>query len=155
MTSSGTTSDILREHNIAALPTDHAGMAVLPFELCRHLVAREPVGRVAFIMAGETVIFPVNHVVDGLAVAFRTTGGSKLTAAHEAALVTFEVDGYDETTRDGWSVVVSGRAEAVTDPATLQRLEDTGLHGWTSSTEPSQWVLIHPNSMTGRAIIRR
>ena len=53
-------------------PTDHAGLEILPFDECLRLLASVPVGRVGFVADGEVVILPVNHVVDGQDVIFRT-----------------------------------------------------------------------------------
>src|SRR5262249_41548951 len=77
---------------------------------------------------GELVILPVNHVVDGPNVAFRTAHGSKLAAADGQNLATFEADHYNEQTQSGWSVVVTGRAEVVEAEADVQRLTRRGLH---------------------------
>jgi uncharacterized protein len=111
-------------------PTDHAGLEMLPFDDCLRLLASVPVSRVGFIADGELVILPVNHVVDGHDVAFRTARGSKLSAAKGQNLATFEVDHYNEQTRSGWSVVVTGRAEVVDAEADVQRLARRGLHPW-------------------------
>ena len=56
--------------------TDHAGLEILPFEVCLRLLASVPVGRVGFFADGEVLILPVNHVVDGQDVVFRTGRGS-------------------------------------------------------------------------------
>ena len=101
---------------------DHAGLEILPFEECLRLLASVPVGRVGFIADGELVILPVNHVVDGQNVAFRTAHGSKLSAAEGQNVATFEADHYNDQTHSGWSVVVTGRAEVVEADADVQRL---------------------------------
>ena len=102
-------------------------MEILPFDECLRLLASVPVGRVGFIADGELVMLPVNHVVDGHDVAFRTARGSKLSAAEGQNLATFEADHYNEQIRSGWSVVVTGRAEIVDAEADVQRLVRRGL----------------------------
>jgi uncharacterized protein len=131
-------------------PTDHAGLEILPFDECLRLLASVPVGRVGFIADGELVILPVNHVIDGHSVAFRTAYGSKLSAAEGQHLATFEADHYDEQTRSGWSVVVTGRAEAVDAEAEVQRLTHCGLHPWVTAVQHPFWIRIRPTSITGR-----
>ena len=87
-------------------PTDHAGLEVLPFETCLELLGSVPVGRIGFFTDGELVILPVNHLVDGQDVVFRTAAGSKLSAAENGDLVVFEADSYETwTVPDGasWS----------------------------------------------------
>jgi nitroimidazol reductase NimA-like FMN-containing flavoprotein (pyridoxamine 5'-phosphate oxidase superfamily) len=130
--------------------TDHAGLEILPFEVCLRLLASVPVGRVGFFADGEVLILPVNHVVDGQDVVFRTGRGSKLSAAGGQHLVTFEADEYDEQTRSGWSVVVTCRAEVVYEEAEVERLNRCGLHPWASAVEHPFWIRIRPTAVSGR-----
>jgi len=131
---------------------DHAGLEILPFDVCLRLLASVPVGRVGFFSDGEMVILPVNHVVDGQDPVFRTARGSKLSAAECQNLVTFEADEYDEQTRSGWSVLVTGRAEAVYEEAEVERLDGLGLHPWVTATEHPFWIRIRANAVSGRQI---
>lgn len=132
--------------------TDHAGLEVLPVDQCRRLLASVPVGRVGFIADGELVILPVNHVVDGHDVVFRTAWGLKLAATEGQNLVTFEADHYNEQARSGWSVVVTGRAEVVEAEADVQRLARRGLHPWATAGQRPFWIRIRPTSVSGRQI---
>lgn len=131
-------------------PTDHSGLEVLPFDVCLQVLASVPVGRVGFFADGEVVILPVNHLLDGQDVVFRTARGAKLSAAEGQNLVAFEVDDYDEQTRSAWSVVVTGRAEVVYEEAEIQRLNRCGLHPWASAVERPFWIRIRPTSVSGR-----
>ena len=67
------------------------------------------VGRLAVVGGDGPEIFPVNFVVDHGSVVFRTAAGSKLAMAR-GHRVAFEADGYTETTREAWSVVLKGMA---------------------------------------------
>jgi len=131
-------------------PTDHAGLETLPFDLCLRLLTSVPIGRVGFYADGEVVLLPVNHAMDGQDVVFRTAGGSKLTAAEEQDLVSFEADDYDLQTRSGWSVLVTGRAMVVYDEAEVKRLNRLNLHPWATTVDHPFWVRIRPTSVTGR-----
>lgn len=131
-------------------PTDHAGLEILPFDVCLKLLATVPVGRVSFLADGEIVVLPVNHVVDGQDPVFRTARGSKLSAAEGQDLVAFEADSYDERTQSGWSVLVNGRAQAVYEEAEIRRLSRLGLHPWVTAVDRPFWVRIRPTSITGR-----
>ena len=71
-------------------------------------------GRVGISVHGTPLVFPVNYVLDGEAIVFRTGAGSKLAAA-ERGPVCFEVDGVDREHHSGWSVLVGGRLEEVTE----------------------------------------
>ena len=132
-------------------PTDHAGLEILPFDVCLRLLASVPVGRVGFFADGEIVILPVNYVVDGQDMVFRTARGSKLSAAEGRDLVTFEADEYNEQTRSGWSVVVTGRAEVIYEDAEIQRLSRLGLHPWVTAADHPFWIRIRANAVSGRA----
>ena len=131
-------------------PTDHAGLEILPFDECLYRLASVAVGRVGFIADGEMVILPVNHVIDGQDPVFRTAGGSKLSAAEGQGLVCFEADHYDERTRTGWSVVVTGRAEVVYAEAEVERLNRVDLRPWVTAVERPFWIRIRATSVSGR-----
>lgn len=135
---------------MAGHATDHAGLETLPFDACLRLLASVPVGRVGFAMEGEIVILPVNHVVDGQDVVFRTAAGSKLSAAEGQDHVAFEADSYDPEDRTGWSVLVTGQAEIIYDDAEIERLAGLGLRPWVTAVERPFWIRIRPTSVTGR-----
>ena len=129
---------------------DHAGLETLPLEVCLRLLESVPVGRVSFCTDGEVVTLPVNHVVDGQDVVFRTDRGSKLSAADRQDHVAFEADDYDLRTRTGWSVLVKGRAEVVREDSEIQRLSRLGLYPWVTAVDRPFWIRIRPTSVTGR-----
>jgi uncharacterized protein len=141
---------VLVDSHTQRYPIDHAGLEILPFGECLRLLASVPVGRVGFLADGELVILPVNHVVDGQDVVFRTGYGSKLSAAGGEGLAAFEADHYDEQTRSGWSILVTGRAEVVLDEAEVQRLGHLGLHPWVTAVQRPFWIRIRPTSVSGR-----
>lgn len=132
---------------------DWTGLEVLPFEECMELVASVPVGRIAMIDRGEIAVLPVNHTVHDGRVAFRSAAGAKLDAGIMQHLVTFEVDHYDEETRTGWSVIIKGRADLVTDDDDLAALKQSGVRPWSSPTQRNVWVTLHANHVSGRRIL--
>src|SRR6516225_5180684 len=111
-------------------PTDHAGLEILSFGDCLRLLDSVPVGRIGFFADGEIVILPVNYLVDGQDVVFRTGAGSKLSSISNKNLVGFEADSFDARTRSGWSVVISGFTEIVESRAEIRRFSDLGLDAW-------------------------
>lgn len=138
---------------MAAQTTDRSGMEVLDLDECMELLASVPIGRVAMIDSGEIAVLPVNHVVQDGRVCFRTAPGAKLDAGIMQHVATFEADDYDATTGTGWSVVVKGRADLVTDPDELERLRESGVRPWSNPTFRTNWVTMHPSSVTGRRIV--
>lgn len=135
--------------------TDHRGLRVLNLEECLDLLRENPVGRVGFVHDGEIVILPVNHVVQGTQVLFRTTWGSKLQSAEDEARVGFQVDHYDTATRTGWSVLVQGSAEVVYNNDECQLLDALAPEPWLHLGEEAFWVRILAVQISGREIVVR
>ena len=125
-------------------------LELLPPAECWRLVEGARVGRVGLVVDGEPVILPVNHAVHERTVVFRTAGGTKLSTMTSWPTVSFEVDGTADE-RLGWSVLVSGRAERVTDPTAVRALERLGLEPWAPGPK-LHWVRIVPRRVTGRRI---
>lgn len=142
-----------RQHTDEIAVTDWSGLEVLDLATSLELLASVPVGRVAMIDRGELFIAPVNHVVVGRGIAFRSGIGAKLDAGVMRHLVSFEADDYDVDARTGWSVVVKGRAELVTDPEAVAALEERGVMPWSSPDVRTHWVVVHPAAVTGRRIL--
>lgn len=115
---------------------------------CFELLAREQLGRVAFVDDLGPVVLPVNFVLDRHMVVFRTDEGAKLDASR-GSRVAFEVDGTDPAVRSTWSVVVRGEAVEVTDPAELERLRELPLCPWAPGAK-TRYVRILPAVLTGR-----
>jgi nitroimidazol reductase NimA-like FMN-containing flavoprotein (pyridoxamine 5'-phosphate oxidase superfamily) len=131
-------------------------LEVLSTEACERLLEQSQIGRLAVQSGGAPEVFPVNYAVDEGAVVFRTDDGLKLTLA-ERADVTFEVDGIDAEAREGWSVVIKGRAEEVTvydRPALRERVSSLLLFPWAEG-DKSHWVRIVPRQISGRRISHR
>src|ERR1700677_2914932 len=77
--------------------SDAAGIyETLSVDECLELLKAHQFGRVAVVIDGQPIIFPVNYAIDGDAVVFRTDPGSKLSGA-AMGRVAFEVDGVDES----------------------------------------------------------
>lgn len=134
----------------AGNPTDRRGLRVLDVDTCLRRLRSAPLGRIAFVRDGAPVILPVNHVVDGTTIAFRTTWGSKQLIAEGARQVAFEVDGIDAGRRCGWSVLVRGTAGRVYDEASVDRYERLPLRWWTPPPPDPVWIAIRPDEITGR-----
>ena len=114
------------------------------------------VGRIAFSVPGSRAsIRPVNYAFDEptQSVVFRSALGSRLLAALSSGPATFEIDGGDPVERTGWSVIIAGQGEEVTDPAEIERLEAFELEPWAPGLK-THWVRIRATSVSGRRIVR-
>jgi nitroimidazol reductase NimA-like FMN-containing flavoprotein (pyridoxamine 5'-phosphate oxidase superfamily) len=118
---------------------------------CFELLAREHLGRVAFVDDRGPIVIPVNFILDRHMVLFRTDAGTKLDAACRGSRVAFEVDGTDAAAHTGWNVLVRGEAVEVTDPAELARLRKLPLDPWAPGAK-THYVRILPAVLTGRRI---
>jgi hypothetical protein len=130
---------------------DRFGLEVLAEDECLCQLRTTTVGRLGVVEGGAVLIFPVNFVVADRTVLVRTAPGAKLEAARRSP-VTLEVDDFDPDTKTGWSVMVRGRAEEITDfdaPA-VRALRDVPLHPWAG--DKPIWVRILPSVISGRRL---
>lgn len=122
-------------------------METLDRHRCVELLAGAGIGRLAFELApprpaGSLAeprghddrpderqapgVVPLSYLLDGPegdeSLVFRTTYGSRLGRSAVGSPVSFEVDELRPSAQEGWSVVVSGHAEQITDQAELERL---------------------------------
>ena len=128
-------------------------MLMLSREECLRLLSAYRFGRLA-IATDSPVIRPVNYLFDepSQSVVFRTADGSKFHALLLAAQAAFEIDGIDEGSHTGWSVIVAGRAEEVTSLSDVRRLDALGLEPWAPGPKP-HWMRIRAFTVTGRRIV--
>ena len=118
---------------------------------CFRLLSGQHLGRLALADDHGPIALPVNYVLDQHTVLFRTDEGTKLDAATRGARVAFEIDGVDEATRTGWSVLVRGEAALVTDQAELARVRALPLYPWAPGAK-GHYIRILPALLTGRRI---
>lgn len=111
------------------------------------LLGTAALGRLVTSFADEPEIFPVNYVVQGHTVLFRTAEGTKLFSAVGNRTVIFEADDHDAT--QGWSVIVRGRARLLKTDADIAEADRAGLYPWIATAKPN-YVRITPNDVTGR-----
>ena len=87
-------------------PTD---IEELSEDECLQLLQQHDLGRIAVVVDGQPLIFPVNYGLSHRIVTFRTAHGTKLSYA-PGSNVAFEIDDYSPSTGVGWSVLVQGVA---------------------------------------------
>lgn len=129
-----------------------ATLTALAEDECWQLLASAEVGRVGLLVRDRPEVLPVNYILDGEAVLFRTAEGTVLNEA-ASEVVAFEVDQLDTVTRAGWSVLVQGSAEDISDSvdANSERMRRLWLVTWAPEGR-HRWFRIEPDKVTGRRL---
>ncbi len=120
-------------------------------EQCWEHLRGQELGRLVTRVGNVLDIFPVNYVVDGDSVLFRTAQGSKLFELTVNDEVLFEVD--DHTDTDAWSVILRGHAYPLDRAADVERADGLGLRPWIPTLKYT-YVRVEPASLSGRAFAR-
>jgi nitroimidazol reductase NimA-like FMN-containing flavoprotein (pyridoxamine 5'-phosphate oxidase superfamily) len=126
----------------------------LPREECLRLLASADLGRLAVnVPDWPPLIRPVNYIFDepSKSVVFRSARGSKFHALTYAQRAVFEIDGHEPAGQTGWSVIVVGAVEEITNPAELSRLDRSRLRSWVPGDAP-HWMRIRAAVVSGRRI---
>lgn len=125
----------------------------IPPGRCMDLIHPGGVGRVGFMPEGgfAPVILPVNYLVRDGEVVFRTRDRGVI-AGHLPGTVAFEVDWVDGAMSEGWSVLVTGRAEPVTDGAEAASLRASApVRPWAGG-EHGLFVRVVVYEVSGRRV---
>lgn len=129
------------------------GFRELGRQECLRLMTQVPVGRIVFTRRALPAVLPVNFCLDADgAVLLRTASASELVRAIDGAVVAFEADHVDAVRQAGWSVVVTGPATVVTDPAEHERLIRAGPVSWVPA-QREVFVRVEPELVTGRELV--
>lgn len=118
---------------------------------CWDRLGTHGVGRVALPTPAAPTVLPVNYLVDGATVVYRTDPYGA-AAAEAGSDLSFETDHIDEAVSTGWSVLITGTAEHVGDPEAVRRLaEQPGAQPWAGGSR-DLWIRVVPGAITGRRI---
>ncbi|HEX6311778.1 MAG TPA: pyridoxamine 5'-phosphate oxidase family protein [Acidimicrobiia bacterium] len=126
-------------------------LAVLSRPECLELLGQASIGRVGVSIGALPAVLPVNYAMVDHAIVFRTAPGTRLSAALRGAVVAFEADAVDSDAETGWSVLVVGRAEEVTEPALVGKARALGLEAWAPGSR-DHFVSIAIERVSGRRI---
>ena len=118
------------------------------------LLASTSLVRVVFTMNAMPAIRPVNHLIDDETIIIRAHLGAAVVAhavANDRMVVCYEADELDPVRRTGWSVIATGMARLVREPATVARYEKL-LEPWVEGR--MDYVLaIKPQIITGVRLV--
>jgi transcriptional regulator with XRE-family HTH domain len=135
-------------------PTSRPTLDSLDGEACAALISAGGVGRVVFHEPRGPVAIPVNFRVLDNDVVFRTTPSAGLMQSLGEGQVSFEVDQLDEALAEGWSVLISGKAQVISDPFERRLSQALDIAPWAGG-DRGVYVRIVPSEVTGRRIRRR
>lgn len=119
-------------------------------EQCVQLLQATTLGRLAVTNSALPMILPVNYAMEGANIVFRTGQGGLLDRTCRNTVVAFEIDGYDDEKRSGWSVVVVGVANVLYAGDWLRAVE-LGLTS-AGASDGAVFVKIVPGAITGRLV---
>lgn len=123
-------------------------MQILSEDQCWTRLRETEFGRMAYHLADEVHIAPVNFAVDGRRLVFRTAEGSKLLGVVMNEDVAFEIDRIDDEAENAWSVIARGKAQ-ILDGEDARNADNLRLRPWVSS-EKHNVVGIDVEEVSGR-----
>lgn len=118
----------------------------LTVDECWDMLEADEFGRLAYRLVDEVHLVPINYVVDGRALLFRTASGSKLLAAALHSDVALEIDWHDGL--GAWSVVVRGQLRRLPEDE-QHRIDALPRHSWIRTLTYDVVELV-PTAVTGR-----
>jgi uncharacterized protein len=127
--------------------SDPSPVTNLTEDTCWEMLHGQEFGRLAFHLADEVHLVPINYAVDDeRRIVFRTAEGSKLLGLTMNADVAFEIDEY--TDEEARSVVIRGRARQL-EPREEIETEQLPLRPWVN-TAKFNTIAIEVDEITGR-----
>jgi nitroimidazol reductase NimA-like FMN-containing flavoprotein (pyridoxamine 5'-phosphate oxidase superfamily) len=126
----------------------------LDVDECWNLLRSAQTGRIAFVHGSRIEVFPVNYVVGKESIFFRTSAYGAVGASLRDAPASFQIDDFDDSLQEGWSVLASGHARFV--EAADLRAELRGTEWPEPWADGIRWLFIgiHPEQVTGRRVHR-
>jgi nitroimidazol reductase NimA-like FMN-containing flavoprotein (pyridoxamine 5'-phosphate oxidase superfamily) len=116
------------------------------------LLPAKTVGRLAFLHEGAPMIMPMNFTLAEEGIVIRTLAHGAAARAVDTA-VAFEVDDIDDFLESGWSVVVTGTAQFLTEEQLNRlRLSDAAPNPWAAGPR-TLFLLVPLTGVTGRRLI--
>ena len=127
------------------------GLEVLEEHECFRLLTSTQFGRVALTVGALPVILPIHYALLDRDPVFRTDPGAKLMAASAGHILCLEADAADPVHHAGWSVLVTGPAEVITDEAELERAKALPLRPWVGRGDV--YVRLKSVLVSGRRVV--
>lgn len=128
------------------MASDEDTVVVLSTEECWELLESDEFGRLAYRLVDEVHVVPINYLVSGRSLLFRTASGNKLLAAALHADVALEIDWHDEVS--AWSVVARGHLRRLGEDE-AHRIDSLPHRSWLA-TDKYDVIELEPEAVTGR-----
>ncbi|MFC4911969.1 pyridoxamine 5'-phosphate oxidase family protein [Actinomadura gamaensis] len=133
-------------------PQGSSTLSELDRDECLRLIAPGGVGRVAYDDGEGPTVTPVNYVLDGETIVFRTSLAGRLNQNLAGLLsgaevrIAFEVDDFDTDRQEGWSVLVRGGARQLDDDESAAHVKP-----WPADPRPAR-IRLTAMDITGRRL---
>jgi nitroimidazol reductase NimA-like FMN-containing flavoprotein (pyridoxamine 5'-phosphate oxidase superfamily) len=121
---------------------------------CWQLLRGVSLGRVVFTQRAMPAIRPVNHVVEDRKIIIRSHAGAAIvsrTRDGDGSVVCYEADDLDPIRHTGWSVIATGMARLVREPAAIERYENL-LEPWIAG-QMEHVIAIEPEFVSGVRLV--
>lgn len=125
------------------------GTEILSEAVCWERLRKTSVGRLGVHHDDQPAIYPINYLVDGTSIVFRTRPNSKIAQAPLLERVAFEIDGSEPTQGNAWSVLIKGFGRFVDSVPEIRHADALPLFPWVDA-DRSAWIRIIPVEITGR-----
>lgn len=131
-------------------PVPHVGLEELDDGDCLARLGSSHLGRIALSVGALPAVFPIHFAMLGRDPVFRTDSGTKLRDASAGHIVCLQVDDVDNELHSGWSVMVIGRAEVITEASELAEAALLPLRPWVGPGD--EFVRIRSGLLSGRRV---
>lgn len=123
-------------------------------EECLSLLNTGRVGRIGVSIDSLPAIIPVNFIAIAGSLIFRCAGTSRLFRASHGSVLAFEVDDYDTEGSFGWSVLVRGFSQEITDEEELGIARSLWLEAWPLGERADRYIALPLTVVSGRRFLR-
>jgi hypothetical protein len=118
---------------------------------CWRLLALAPLGRIGLTSGALPAIMPVHFTLWRGDVVFASLPDVKLRSAERGDILVLEIDHFDASTEQGWSVCAVGPARLVRDPAEVDELHRCRFTPWAWDDRVA-YIAIRPDVLRGRRL---
>ncbi len=135
------------------MPHGSPRLEVLDPQSCMSLLRPGGIGRLVFDDEQGPVALPLNFGMLADDLVFHTGEGSIGAAVASGRAVSLEVDNFDTALAEGWSVLVRGHAQVISEPEEVRQVAQLGLESWAGAPRLVT-ARVTAEEVTGRRIRR-